>query len=651
MSAGFYLLLAACSAWLASDCFRTVSRRMVRCLAAMVLWAVFVIVPVHLAAVARMAGWITQIRLWPLAVAQLLILMLCVVAVVRRRLLTGHHHEGVSRPAHPVPLGTQEKARHIFPTYIWVCMGALAASYAVFGANLASSYPTGWDALAYHLPVALRWMQTGTMSIPSYGSWQYALPGNAEVGMMLLLSMGRQWLAAAVNLVAALGMAGAVYLVAGKVTRKPGVAEATSIVALSLPIVEFQAFSAYVDLFGTAFLFVSLALFLYRRESTAEKTNGVIEPTGSSALILLLSGLACGIAVGTKPVFYAYAAVLCAGVAVTLIWESGRRWLGSMAAISLFAMAVLVPSLFWFGRGFVQTNNPVFPLQFKVGSHVVFKGFAPSEITPNEFSDKFVRQRAEWLVYPWTEWLRNPGEQLIPYSEGSGLGAAFAAFVPFGVLWAGYQAVRGRGAPILRILTPVGLGLLAVWWVGLQRMPRFGLPLWLLGCVCAVPLFELLDGFTRRGYRSLLVACVVATCVTSLFVPLRQLAARTRSHRWKRCHVYAYPQFFDNLPEGTGILNDTGIEEANFSLAGEKLTNRVVADFELQDPITSQFLKEHRIDFIAEAFSEKADAPEMHKVTQVLAPTVEVWSEVNGGKRWRVLKVEASQPQPTASAP
>ena len=651
MAAGLYVLVAACSAWLVSDCFRTVSTRMVRYLAAMVLWSVFVIVPVHLAAAARMAGWISAIRLWPLAVAQLVILVLSVLAIARRRLIAEHHDESGSRSAPGVPVGTEEKGRESFPTYLWFCMGALAASYAVFGANLASSYPMGWDALAYHLPVALHWMQTGTMSIPSYSSWQYALPGNAEIGMMLLLSTGRQWLAAAVSLVAALGMAGAVYLIGRKVTRKRGAAEAAAIVALSLPIVEFQAFSAYVDLFGTAFLLVSLALFLYRREPTADKTIGVIEPTRSSSLILLLSGLACGIAVGTKPVFYVYAAVLCAGVAVTLIWESGRRWLGSLAGISLFALAVLVPSLFWFGRGFVQTHNPVFPLQFKVGSHVVFKGFAPSTITPNEFSDKFVRRRAEWLIYPWTEWLRNPGEQLIPYSEGSGLGAAFAAFVPLGVLWAGYQAVRGRGAPILRILIPVGLVLLAVWWVGLQRMPRFGLPLWLLGCVCTVPLFELLDEFTRRGFRSLLVACVVVTCLISLFVPLRQLAARARNHGWRRCQVYAYPQFFDNLPDGAGILNDTGIEEANFLLAGEKLTNRVIADFELQDPITSQFLKEHRIDFIAEAFPEKADAPDMHKVTQVLAPTVEVWTEVKGGKRWRVLKVEASQPQPRASAP
>jgi hypothetical protein len=38
------------------------------------------------------------------------------------------------------------------------------------------------------------------------------------------------------------------------------------------------------------------------------------------------------------------------------------------------------------------------------------KGFATTEITSNQFSDKFVRRRAEWAIYPWTEYLR----QLLP---------------------------------------------------------------------------------------------------------------------------------------------------------------------------------------------------------------------------------------------
>src|ERR1700758_2138768 len=268
---------------------------MARYLAAMVLWAVFVIVPVHVAAAFQMAGWISTIRLWPLGAAQLLILVLCVLG--SSRLVTAHPDKGVSRPDQAVPVGTEGNWKDSFPAYLWVCTGVLAASYAVFYANLASSYPTGWDALAYHLPVALRWIQTGTMSIPTYGAWQYALPGNAEIGMMLLLSTGRQWMVPSVNLFAGLTMTGAVYLIGRRVTGTREAAMAAAIVALSLPIVEFQAFSAYVDLFGTAFLLASLALFLYRREPALEKTTVFNGATRSSArmLLTLRAGMrACG---------------------------------------------------------------------------------------------------------------------------------------------------------------------------------------------------------------------------------------------------------------------------------------------------------------------------------------------------------------------
>ncbi len=652
MAAVLYLVASGYSAWLATTRFSRPSTRVVRHLASMVLWAVLVIVPVHISAALQMAGWISAIRLWPLAGTQLLILVLTALVSARSRRVNAHRDEETS--AGVASLETEYRSKDGLPRYLWICIGVIAASYAVFAVNLASSYPTGWDALAYHLPAALRWIQTGTMSIPSYGAWQYALPGNAEIGMMLLLSTGRQWLVPLVNLFAAFTMATAIYLIAHRITLKRGAAEAAAILALSLPIVEFQAFSAYVDLFGTAFLLASFALFLYRREpglqkATVNTANTEADP--SSAGMLVLSALACGIAVGTKPIFYVYAAVLCVGVAMTLIWENGRHLRASFAGTCLFAVAVLVPSLFWFGRSFVQTSNPVFPLQVKIGNHVLFKGFAPSEITTNEFSDKFVRRRAEWLIYPWTEWFRNPGEQLIPYSEGSGMGAAFAAFVPLGIFWAGYQVARRKGAPILRPLFPVWIGLLVLWWVGLQRMPRFGLPLWLLGCVLTVPLLELLDRFATGGFRLLLVACVVVTCTISLFVPLRELGSRAHNRAWRRCDVYVYPHFVDGLPAGTVVLNDTGVEEANFALAGENLNNRVVADFEVHGPITAQFLQEHRIDYVAQAVSEKENEPGMHKSVQVLAPTAEVWSEVKGKKRWQILKVEANQQQHATSAP
>jgi hypothetical protein len=635
MAAILYFLAAAVSAyaWGARlhnpRSFPQGSLRLLRLLAVLVLGAVLFLLPVQLMAALQIAGWISSVRLWALVGLQAAILVGTAGWSVVRAGLKSKNGPNVRK--------TDDSGE--LPTYLLACGGILACSYLVFAVNLFTSYPSGWDALAYHFPVALHWLQSGSLRIPVSRGWQYGLPGNAEIGMMWLLSTGRQCLVPLVNGFAWIVLATATYLIADQVVNrnKPAAAAATGI-ALSLPMVEFQTFSGYVDLFGTAFLMAAVALFLYRNEGTPAEAG---QPGKRWSLaLLLLSGLACGISVGTKPVFYVYAAVFCVGMAVTLFGEAAGDWRSLTRAVVVVGAGVLLPSSFWFGRAFEATGNPVFPLQVTVSERVILKGFPPSQITPNEFSDKFVRQRAEWVIYPWTEWFRNPGDQLIPYSEGSGLGAAFAAFVPLALLYAMYQAVFDAGGRLQRVLLAVWLGLLVVWWISLQRMPRFGLPLWILACVLSAPLLAVFQRFKERGFGTLLVCCVLATCGISAFVPLRKLAERVRSRAWRRCEAYAYPHFIDELPAGSRVLNNTGIEEANFTLAGEKLSNQVVADFEVPDPITPQFLSEKHIDFVVEAFPESGSAAGMHKSAELLAGGREVLDASVGGKRWRIWKVE-----------
>jgi hypothetical protein len=98
-------------------------------------------------------------------------------------------------------------------------------------------------------------------------------------------------------------------------------------------------------------------------------------------------------------------------------------------------------------------------------------------------------------------------------------------------------------------------------------------------------------------------------------------------------------------------VNNTGIEEANFYLAGERLSNQVIADFELPEVITPQFLQRYSIDFVVEALPEKADVSGRKKAANLQAPVQEVWSEVKDGKRWRVLRVDGRSFPHVGSAP
>src|SRR5207302_643253 len=88
------------------------------------------------------------------------------------------------------------------PTYILVSMVVLASSYSLFALDVFTSFPSGSDALIYHLPLALRWLQDGSLSLPASGVWPLSLPGNAEIIMMVLLSSGMQSGIVLVNLIA-----------------------------------------------------------------------------------------------------------------------------------------------------------------------------------------------------------------------------------------------------------------------------------------------------------------------------------------------------------------------------------------------------------------------------------------------------------------
>src|SRR5437763_6685549 len=79
------------------------------------------------------------------------------------------------------------------------------------------------------------------------------------------------------------------------------------VLMLTIPIIEFQTLSAYVDLYGTAFLTAAFALFLNRTQPEDNSETKAGSRQNSTAL-LLLSAAACGISMGTKPIFYMYSA-------------------------------------------------------------------------------------------------------------------------------------------------------------------------------------------------------------------------------------------------------------------------------------------------------------------------------------------------------
>ncbi|MCH8145229.1 MAG: hypothetical protein IIA55_10965, partial [Gemmatimonadetes bacterium] len=148
------------------------------------------------------------------------------------------------------------------PVFIRVSVAALGGCYLLFAVSRVAFYPESWDGVAYHLPTALAWLQDGSMAVSTATNWRAALPGNAEIFAMLALGTGWQQLAELWNVLSTVALLGGCYLLARAVTRDTTSAWASVIVVASLPIVIFQSFAAYVDLFGTAFLVAGFGIFI-----------------------------------------------------------------------------------------------------------------------------------------------------------------------------------------------------------------------------------------------------------------------------------------------------------------------------------------------------------------------------------------------------
>ena len=583
-----FLVASACSACFWTRLLPLPRGKSLRLLAGLVLWQVIQIVPVQLLAALQIGGYISRVSIPKLAALQVGVLAGTVGRLWMRK--------------SPSSSSSQVEARPVtgLPTYILICSAVLAISYFLFALSGLSSFPSGSDDLTYHLPLASRWLQDGSLNLPASGAWRFSLPGNTEILMMVLLAFGKQSAVFLPNCVAALMLGLASYALAMAFSKGNRAASVTvCLIVLSIPMVEFQTFSAYVDLMGTAAIFAAFALLLIARGSQ-QKENGndavVLVPA-----ILLLSALACGISLGTKPIFCFYAWMWVAFLCV-IVWE--KRGLGAKALLKpILAVGVglILPSGFWFARAAVRTGNPVYPLQVRVGHHVLFHGVESSQITPANYEDNFVHRRREWLIYPWTEWKRDPGYLMVPYSEGSGVGAAFAAIVPVGLAFLLFRLLFRK--PVDRA-DCIGIGFLGLgglaWWELMLRMPRFGLPIVVFACILSAPLVASLQGHKRRAFGILLVSSVSATLMVSSFVPFHTLAGRMRTRQWSRAQIYAYPQVIDTLPRGSRVLNASGISEKNFPLEGAALTNNVITDFEAPSELTPDSLRATGADVIAE---------------------------------------------------
>lgn len=578
--------LAGISAFLFGRRFCPPMQYAARLLVWLILFSSFLLLPVHVSATLEMLGVLGEVSLSSilfLAALPPAVLLLC--------------RRATPDTAAPSSKFTDAcRAVLELPLYVKVTTLIVAASYAVFAVNQPMAYDFAWDGHAYHLPMVVDWLQKHSLAIAPSEDWKSSLPANAEIGMMFLLASGLQRVASAFNIVA-LGVAVcAIYLVAARISHDKAAGLLAAFLFVSLPIVQFQAFSGYVDLFGACFIIGGVAAFVFRVDPD------VHEPQPRRYIVMVaVAGLAWGIAIGTKPTLFGYVGLCYLGVFL-VIWRERQKHHRSVVMImAILSFAMLLPSYFWFLRALVATGNPLYPITVNLFGVTLLEGFSVNHMMkmPEDLPEPF--SKLDWLSYSWVEFTF---KSYPFYSHDNGVGAIWATFVPLGLLYGVFQIIRNvddrdfRQYAYLMIFMIV---MIFLWWFGLRKIVRFALPWLALACILASPLFNILARRQLRIFRPLLIlSAVTSTSVTAL-TPAHSLLGLIRTGEWKeRALVLNYPAELDRLPDGAVVWNAGAHETRNFSLAGARLSNKVIRRPWKGMRSAKAFIAQNSIDYVVE---------------------------------------------------
>jgi len=227
-------------------------------------------------------------------------------------------------------------------------LGILAALTAV----MAMVPPVSRDALTHHLLVPKRYLAAGGFPEMPRILFSY-FPMNLDLLYMLPLAMGNDVIPKFIHF--AFGLATAALLFFYIRSRlDTGYALAGSVLFLSLPVVVRLSTTAYVDLGLVFFSFAALLAIMKWRES------------GFSPGPLLLAGLLCGLAMGTK--YNGLITWVLLSLAVPWLYvldaPGGGRYRQPAALMwaGLFALTALLVFSPWAIRNWLWTGNPVYPL-------------------------------------------------------------------------------------------------------------------------------------------------------------------------------------------------------------------------------------------------------------------------------------------------
>ncbi len=226
--------------------------------------------------------------------------------------------------------------------------------------------PFGWDSLNYHFTFAVEWLKHGNLHTPitiadDPGPTYY--PVNGSLLFLWLIWPFKNVFLADLGQLPFFILA---FLCAYGISRKIGLEEKLSFFAaglfLLIPNYFKQLQIAYVDVMVTALFLACLNFLLLLNENFS----------GKNALAYAIS---MGLLLGTKTVALPY----CVLLTIPFLYMLGKNP-KKMSRLIIFLILLLSLGGFSYLRNFMETGNPLYPLNLKLFGKEIFRGVMDNDI-------------------------------------------------------------------------------------------------------------------------------------------------------------------------------------------------------------------------------------------------------------------------------
>ena len=446
-------------------------------------------------------------RLWMFTTPALLTCAIaCYLWGHSRRLTAAGNRSRERSPSHSERHGTPRNASptdSLNPHWLW-----LAAPFVLVILLAAMVPPLDFDVREYHSQAPKEFFEQGQITFLPHNVYANMPLGAELLSLLAMVVSGDWWLGALAGktIIAAFTLlCGAGLWAAGRRLFSPTAGVVAAVAYLSIPWVVSITSSGLVEGAAACYLFLAVYALLLRRE------------LGTPALIL--AGYLAGGAVATK---YPALLFVLLPLAVAVLWHSHARPCKSpggsitraitaeggcatrVRACGIFLLAAMLGCGLWFGKNWVLTGNPSYPLLYSVLDGKTWNADKNRQWNtvhrPHDFSAAALGKDFGRVALT-SEWLS-------------------PLVVPLAVLALVGWRVRRDVWPLI---VYVGF-VIAVWWLLTHRIDRFWIPV--------LPVMALLAGAgacwsTERWWRGLLAALLLAAVAVNFPV-----AAAGQGNAW-----------------------------------------------------------------------------------------------------------------------